>query len=144
MGDMSGMMGGMGASMGGLDLMTVLKYVLITLGGGALLGFVAGKVFAGIRYPNPEKRQLFNAWQKVVVLVVTILSIGLIVGALVYKPASPEVTDPLAVSGETGQGEAGADAKEGGTADAGGYGGGYAGGGTVMIGGGGSVAVMVG
>ena len=103
------MMGGMDSS-GALGIVTVLKYVLITLGSGALLGFIGGKIFAGIRYPNPEKRQLFTAWQKIAVLVVTLASIGLIVAAFVPRD---QAEDSMVNAGGAGMAD-GMEAAQGG------------------------------
>lgn len=84
-GDM-GAMGAMGAAGGAAAVVTILKYILITLGAGLALGLVGGLVYAGLKYPNPNKKQIFNTKQKIIVMVIGLVSVALIVFAFVKKP----------------------------------------------------------
>ena len=86
---------GMAAASG---IITVLKYILITLGGGIALGAVGGLIYAGIRYPNPNKRSIFTARQKVIMLICVLLGVGLIVTAFVYQPGEKDSGGDLMVN----------------------------------------------
>ena len=86
---------GMAAASG---IITVLKYILITLGGGIALGAVGGLIYAGIRYPNPNKRSIFTARQKVIMLICVLLGVGLIVTAFVYQPGEKDPGGDLMVN----------------------------------------------
>lgn len=90
--DMSmGDMGAMGGAVGGAaTVITVLKYILITVGGGLALGLICGFVYAGLRYPNPNKRQMFTTVQKIIIMVIALISVGLIIFAFVNKPKPDE------------------------------------------------------
>lgn len=77
-----GAAGGMGAA----GIVEVLKYVLVTLGGGVALGAVCGLVFAGLKYPNPNKKALFSTKQKIILMVVAVLGTAMIIFAFTKKP----------------------------------------------------------
>lgn len=81
-----GDMGAMGAAGGAAAVVGILKYILITLGGGLALGLVGGLVYAGLKYPNPNKKQMFTTRQKIIVMAVGLVGVALIVFAFVKKP----------------------------------------------------------
>ena len=102
MGFDAGMDMGMNAAsgVGAAGIVTVLKYVLITLGGGVLLGIVFGLVIAGIKYPNPNKKALFSPVQKIIVIVVAVLGIAITIYAFTKKPGSDVPADAEASMGQ--------------------------------------------
>lgn len=88
-------MGAMGAAggAGAAGIVTILKYIAITLGGGILLGAFVGLVFAGIKYPNPNKKALFTPIQKIIAIVLAIAGIAMIVYAFTKKPGGDVMVD---------------------------------------------------
>ncbi|MEG1760705.1 MAG: hypothetical protein RR251_02265, partial [Hydrogenoanaerobacterium sp.] len=94
MGGMGMMAGGAGGAEAGAALgmagaagvITVLKYVLITLGGGVLVGLFFGLVVAGIKYPNPNKKPLFTPLQKIIIMAIAVAGISMIIYAFTKKP----------------------------------------------------------
>jgi len=77
---------GMAGAAGAAGIVTVLKYILITLVGGVALGAIGGFIYAGIKYPNPNKKALFTAKQKIIFMVIGVISVALIVFAFAKKP----------------------------------------------------------
>lgn len=71
---------------GAAGVITVLKYVLITLGGGVLVGLFFGLVVAGIKYPNPNKKPLFTPLQKIIIMAIAVAGISMIIYAFTKKP----------------------------------------------------------
>lgn len=81
---------------GAAGVITVLKYVLITLGGGVLVGLFFGLVVAGIKYPNPNKKPLFTPLQKIIIMAIAVAGISMIIYAFTKKPGeSTEVNAEL-------------------------------------------------
>ena len=108
----AGMNGGMGSMGGVLSFMdswpawaVTLATLLIIVVCGWVIGKIVGTVYATIKFPDPNKTQIFSPKQKVVFLSVIALVVGMIYFALQpEKPIDDMLGDDMYGDGQ-GQGQ---------------------------------------
>ncbi len=78
-----------------VTLMTIAAIII----GGYILGKIIGSIYASIKYPDPDKPQIFTSKQKIGFLCIAVLVSGLIYFAL--KPPVEELPEDM--MGEMGE-----------------------------------------
>ncbi|MBQ7082382.1 MAG: hypothetical protein IJM93_02415 [Oscillospiraceae bacterium] len=77
-----------------------LKTILIALAASVVLGLIIGRAVANFKYPDPNKHHVFTPKQSLIATAVVLVSVGLILFGLLYKP-QPKTPD----EGMFGEGE---------------------------------------
>lgn len=64
--------------------------------GSLAIGLIIGRIVASLKYPNPDKPQIFTTRQALIVLAAVVVAVGLIIFAVLYQPKkSASSSDPF-------------------------------------------------